>query len=91
MMLKQDFLMLNDAKKRFFFFNNIKIRYLKKVSLVICIELYCLVHLDFSDLKWRNFEWTQNDILAYPKEQPLTSWKSTSVANTVVYSDRITI
>ncbi len=50
--------MLNDAKARFFSFQVIKMRYLKKVLLVICIELYCLIHLNIPNLKWRNFEQT---------------------------------
>jgi hypothetical protein len=48
--------MLNDAKMRFFGFNDINMRYLEKVSLVSCIELYHLVHLDIPDLEQRNFE-----------------------------------
>ncbi len=38
-------------------------RYFKKVSLVICIKLYCLIHLDIPDLEWRNFEWTDTIFL----------------------------
>jgi hypothetical protein len=49
---------LNDAKTRFLGFNDINMRYLKKVSLVICIELYHLIHLDIPDLERRNFELT---------------------------------
>ncbi len=54
--------MLNDAVMIFFCFNNIKMRYLKKVPLVICIELYHLINLNFPDLEWRNFEQTRSNI-----------------------------
>jgi hypothetical protein len=47
----------------FFGFNDIKMRYLEKVSLVICIELYHLVHLNIPNLERRNFEWTDRIFL----------------------------
>jgi hypothetical protein len=58
---------------RFFGFNDIKMRYLEKVSLVICIELYHLVHLNIPDLERRYFEWTDRIFLDIKISQTISN------------------
>jgi len=53
---------------RFICFNNIEMIYLKKASLVICIKLYHLVHLNMPNLEQKNFE--QTDMIFLDIEIP---------------------
>jgi hypothetical protein len=56
-------LVINSCKLWTLTLNDISLRYLAKALLGICIKLYWIVCIDFSDLEWSNFQKTDTIII----------------------------